>query len=216
MRKIYRTTLFGALLTLAISSTASAVVIDFESGTPSNFAGGIHDSTDGYEAYGFGESFLTSDSEITFSVASSPSTINLEFDLAIINSWDGSLTSVAPDYFNVTINGVSVFKETFDNFSLSDQSYTGTPIVYDEALWGSNTWNDSAYHITLNNLSYTGSSLEIKWFADGAGWQASTDESFGIDNVTLTFANAVPEPTTMLLFGTGLAGLAGYRRKQQK
>ena len=37
----------------------------------------------------------------------------------------------------------------------------------------------------------------------------------GLDNVSLT-ADPVPEPATMLLFGTGLAGLVGARTRRKK
>jgi len=36
------------------------------------------------------------------------------------------------------------------------------------------------------------------------------------DHVAMKTADPVPEPTTMLLFGTGLIGLAGIRRKKKK
>jgi len=38
------------------------------------------------------------------------------------------------------------------------------------------------------------------------------DSSFRIDNVAV---NAVPEPTTMLLLGTGLAGVSAAMRKRR-
>jgi hypothetical protein len=43
-----------------------------------------------------------------------------------------------------------------------------------------------------------------------------TNSLAGIDNVSVTGTGpaAVPEPATMLLFGTGLAGLIGYSRKR--
>ena len=41
-------------------------------------------------------------------------------------------------------------------------------------------------------------------------------EITGIDNVTLNGSSPVPEPTTMLLFGIGIAGLAGARLRRKK
>jgi hypothetical protein len=42
----------------------------------------------------------------------------------------------------------------------------------------------------------------------GIGW--------GLDNLSYETSTPVPEPTTILLFSSGLIGLAGFRRKYRK
>ncbi len=54
----------------------------------------------------------------------------------------------------------------------------------------------------------TGSNLTIRW---GNDW------NIGIDNINFDESRAsVPEPASILIFGTGLAGLAGYRIRKKK
>ena len=67
---------------------------------------------------------------------------------------------------------------------------------------------------TYETLYFTGSDFEnISWFSVRTAFRATE-----MDNITITehTVDPVPEPATMLLFGTGVAGLAGnsWRKKR--
>jgi len=144
--------------------------------------------------------------------------IDLDFLLAVINSWDDTANSgYAPDYFNVSVDGVTVFTATFAH-ALGTASYTtgkltATPNV---DLGFSNGYPESGYDMSqeplLHNITHTASTLTVAFFASGGGWQGGTDESWAIDNLSVS-CNVIPVPGTVYLLGPALLGLWGWRRK---
>ena len=209
-----------SLLLLTMTTPARADLYTFENGVrPDNLTGGKITNTRGYADYGFGDYFVWSNGEaitLTLTDLNPAATLNLEFDLAIIDSWDGSNRRWGTDMMNVAMNDELIFQETFSQFNPDEQSYAENPFVSGQNLYRNGHWQDSAYHISLTGLRPQGDSMTLRWFANGSGWQGirhSRDESFAIDNIQV---NPVPEPATMLLFGTGLAGLATLRRKRQE
>jgi len=68
-------------------------------------------------------------------------------------------------------------------------------------------------HVEFDLTSYQGTTISIDWgLIWGGDWDATTTGSiFNIDVATAP----VPEPATMLLFGTGTAGLIVAKRKKR-
>lgn len=208
---------------------------DFNSGLPPEFSGiTTLEGVQGYSGLGTGSNVFSggflrntsagnpaSASILSLTGLPTHTSIDLNFLLAIIDSWDGSNYDYAPDILNVKVDGSTIFSETFDIFGYFDQSYKGnergTTLTYDTAR-GFSSWNDAAYDMGLdpifNNISHTSSTLTIEWFASGGGYQGGDDESWAIDNVQVILnADPIPEPATMLLLASGLVGLAGFKKR---
>jgi len=217
------------VVTPLVASAGSLTVFsdNFESGQlPGEFSNaGEIDATEGYNPLGFGEYFLhnsTHPAAPTFlELTGLPehTTVDISFLLAIIDSWDGNgENTFGPDFFNVRVDGVTVFSHTFSNKGDSTQSYSAPPggVLADSQILGFNTYEDSAYIMglepSLQSIPHSGSTLFIEFFASGAGWQGNTDESWAIDNVVVCI-NAVPEPASVALLAFG--GLIAIRRKRQ-
>ena len=145
--------------------------------------------------------------------ASSPAVVR--FSLAIIDSWDGTSfppdVTQDPDFFNVRMNGVLAFSETFTNFSYlgATQSYAGPALALEQPL-GFETGQyryDSAYELIVVGTADGNGDLVVEFFASGDGWHAPStagpeEESWAIDNV------AVAASTTATPDGSPSTGLA--------
>jgi regulation of enolase protein 1 (concanavalin A-like superfamily) len=116
--------------------------------------------------------------------------IDINFLLAIIDSWDGSepgaCTDCHPDIFTVTVDGNTLFSEAF-GFNGSVFAPPPDVLLIEYALLGFNHWGDAAYDMGLNptfdSIPHTANTLTIEWVASGDGWQGGDDESWAIDNL---------------------------------
>jgi uncharacterized protein (TIGR03382 family) len=202
----------------ALAGVASAQQVfstNFEAGAPAEFSGaGAVEGTQGYASYGFGQQFLLnntlgSPSILTLTNLPAHTAINIDLLLAAIDSWDSDNGNPAPDYFNISVDNVSVFQATFANTSGSN-SYG--PLLVDNANLGFSSYLDDAADLSaepaLHNIPHTASTVVIQFYASGAGWQGGFDESWAIDNVAVS---VVPAPGAAAV---GLLGLAALRRRR--
>lgn len=132
----------------------------------------------------------------------------LSFDLYVLDSWDGDDPNAGIDRFLVDVNGTSLFDQSFAN-QHEYQSFR-QPDVGPTHLGFHSGFRDSIYrNITVTFAPGAVSSLAFT-FRDTCR-QGMNDESWGLDNLKLTY-RTVPAPGPLALAGLA-GGLIARRRR---
>lgn len=222
----------AAFLCATAAADTQVFFSDFDSGAPAELSGYFSlesvSGLDGMKAAtgtsAFGGNLLRNDATgnpaaatvITLTDLPLHTHLSLSFLLVAIDSWDSTDGSPAPDIFRIEVGDDYYFETTFAIGSGSVNYANLLATVYEGGSslgWGG--YAEKAYDVsfdpTLKNIPHTGDSVTIRIFARGVGWQGGIDESWGIDNFSVT-ATYVPAPGAMALLGLG--GLVTGRRRR--
>lgn len=145
------------------------------------------------------------------------------FGVSLADVTPGSATGLLTTFSNINANertdGVQTgalqsYPQPFPNL-LGSPAFSGAfevgTLGYDFFGGGAGD-DDSVYRISLT-FDHTASSLALSFF--GVGLQELTDESWGLDNVSVSLSAPapIPLPAPALLLGSAVLGLGALRRR---
>lgn len=202
----------GTVLALGLAVPAHAGIVfstTFDDGIPAEITGqGVQvEGVQGYAGLGttgnrFGGNLLRyqtqtlHDTVLTLTDLSPHTHISLGFLLAVIDSWDGT------ELFEVLVDGQIVFSNWFQLATGDASSYlapsggllsSGTDLGWSAGSWyGRDRALDLTVEPAFRDIPHTAGTLTIVWrmgaVSGGAAqnWQGGMDESWGIDNLTVS------------------------------
>jgi len=241
-KTIYQSIAVTTLLFTSISASAGLVYSnDFDgnefeaSGISSTLSGGNIEGVQGFSALtGFNGNFLrnsslgnpASSTTFSFTGLGDHTSISIEGLLAVIDSWDSSNGSCcSPDLLGIKVDGTLITSATFTLASGRINDMFGTSLTGGAASASTatnygfnNVFADQAFNFSgyapLTDIAHTASTLTVEFFAYGAGWQGGSDESYALENISISTNGVdVPEPSTLAIFALGVLGLASRRFK---
>jgi basic membrane protein A len=148
---------------------------------------------------------------LTLTDLPSHTSVEINFLLAIIDSWDGSepggCTDCHPDILTVTVDGTIIFSESFGFNGPTFDPPPGSVLAEYLPLGFNGDYDDSAYNMGLvpafDGVPHRGKSLTIEWVASGAGWQGGNDESWAIDNVEVVLGKGKETEKVCVVYEPG-------------
>ena len=158
-------------------------------------------------------------STLFFSNLPPHTSIDIDFILGFLESWDSSNGLASPDYLMLEVDGVRILDGlTSNNASGSVVNFGGgTPLALNVQANNNGFYSDTLIDMSsVSALSFphTANTLNISMLAYGDGWQGGLDEAWGVDNIVITYEpkqnpTAVPGPVP----GLGVAAALAFARR---